>query len=210
MYWFQYLSLGCLSICILTLLWHFFRLIKLGKPKDLSEKSGNIPKAEMYSYTIAMMPTNKETAYLHIPTFTLGMLFHIGTFAGFILFVTWFFVNPEQFPYWLTICSSIILAIGAVSGISLFVKRILFKKMRELSNPDDFLSNIFTTLFQVATLAYLMLGYDFAIPYYIITSMLLLYLPVGKLRHVVYFFAARYHLGFFYGWRNSWPPQKTS
>jgi hypothetical protein len=30
-------------------------------------------------------------------------------------------------------------------------------------------------------------------------------MPLGKLRHVVYYFAARYHLGFFYGWRNVWP-----
>ena len=34
-------------------------------------------------------------------------------------------------------------------------------------------------------------------------------MTVGKLKHVVYFFAARYHLGFFYGWRNVWPPHKT-
>ena len=44
--------------------------------------------------------------------------------------------------------------------------------------------------------------------YYIITTILLLYMPVGKLKHLVYYFSARYHLGFFYGWRNVWPQKK--
>jgi len=41
--------------------------------------------------------------------------------------------------------------------------------------------------------------------YYISSILLFLYMPLGKLRHAVYYFAARYHLGFFYGWRNVWP-----
>jgi len=44
--------------------------------------------------------------------------------------------------------------------------------------------------------------------YNITATILFLYLPFGKLKHVVYYFAARYHLGFFYGWRNTWPPRK--
>jgi hypothetical protein len=37
----------------------------------------------------------------------------------------------------------------------------------------------------------------------------MLYIPAGKLRHTVYFFAARYHLGYFFGWRGVWPPGKV-
>jgi nitrate reductase gamma subunit len=44
--------------------------------------------------------------------------------------------------------------------------------------------------------------------YYFISIILFLYLPFGKLKHAVYYFAARYHLGFFYGWRNTWKPKK--
>jgi len=210
MFWYQYLSLICLLICLTACFWHFFRLIRLGKPKDLSKSSGNVLKAEVYSYTGAMMPNKKESAYLHLPTFSLGIFFHIGTFLGLLLFILSFFFIPEEIPYWLTIALSVILLLGAVSGLSLLIKRIVLKKMRELSNFDDYLSNFFTTTFQVASLIYLIIGHNFAMPYYILSSLLLLYLPVGKLRHVIYFFAARYQLGFFYGWRNSWPPQKAS
>jgi hypothetical protein len=45
--------------------------------------------------------------------------------------------------------------------------------------------------------------------YFIAISLLFLYFPLGKLKHAIYFFAARYQLGFFYGWRGVWPPQNN-
>ena len=213
MYWYQYLSLGCLFICFCACAWHFRRLIRLGKPKDLSKKSGNIARAEVYAYTISMLPTQKESAYLHIPTFTAGVFFHIGTFIGLLLFVALFFVNPAVFKDYrileiLILLMLLGLIIGIICGFILFFKHFLSKTLRALSTLDDYLSCFLTTIFQAFTALYLVLGDSFAVYYYISASVLLLYMPVGKLRHVVYFFAARYQLGFFYGWRNSWPPKK--
>ena len=37
---------------------------------------------------------------------------------------------------------------------------------------------------------------------------LFFYLPLGKLKHLVYFFAARYQLGIFYGRRGVWPARR--
>ncbi|MDR0364253.1 MAG: hypothetical protein LBH92_04465 [Bacteroidales bacterium] len=165
-------------------------------------------RAEIYSYTLAMMPNNKESAYLHIPAFTSGIFLHIGTFLSIALFVVFFFVDPKIFPEWLTWTCVVILLVSAISGLSLLIKRMVSGKLRDLSNVDDFISNLLTTLFHIVTIFYLIFAYQAAIYYYIEVSLLLLYLPVGKLRHVIYFFAARYHLGFFYGWRNTWPPQK--
>jgi cation transport ATPase len=179
----------------------------LGKPKDLSKKSGNIAEAELYSYTTAMMPNNKETAYLHIPTFISGIFLHIGTFISLLLFIIFYFIEPNLFPCWLIWASSAVLIIASCFGIALFIKRLALKKLRELSTIDDFISNLLATSFQIFTAIYFILGIPVEIYYYILASILLLYLPVGKLRHVVYFFAARYHLGFFYGWRNAWPPK---
>ncbi len=209
MFWYQYLSLGCLGICLAACLWHFFRLIRLGRPKDLSRKSGNIPGALVYSYTTAMSPANKESAYLHLPTYIGGIFFHIGTFVGLALFIVFFFAYPFLFPLGLTWALSIILLVSIISGIILFIKRFTVPKVRKLSHPDDYISNLLTTLFQLFTLIYLLLDHSFVVYYYLFASLLLLYIPVGKLRHVVYFFAARYHLGFFYGWRNAWPPKNV-
>ena len=215
MYWYQYMALACMGICIIACFWHFFRLIRLGKPKDLSQKSGNLAKAEIYSYTTAMLPNKKESAYLHIPTFTAGMLFHIGTFVSLLLFVLFLFVDLDFFREYLPLAVLLLLllvglVVSSLCGFGLLLKRIFSNKLRALSSLDDYLSSFLTILFQVFTGFYLVFGDFAAIPYYISASILLLYLPVGKLRHAVYFFAARYQLGWFYGWRNSWPPSSSS
>ena len=96
-------------------------------------------------------------------------------------------------------------------GTVLLIKRFVNKSLHSLANPDDYLSNFFTTLLHFATACYLAFaGCCCSVPYiyYISATLLLVYMPFGKLRHVVYYFAARYHLGFFYGWRNVWPPKE--
>jgi hypothetical protein len=78
--------------------------------------------------------------------------------------------------------------------------------MRALSNPDDYISNLIVTLFQLATAAVLFWPQLFPV-YFVLTALLLLYIPLGKLKHAIYFFAARYQLGYFFGRRNVWPPR---
>lgn len=211
----QIIALIALAICFVLLFSHFIRVIRLGKPKDFSEKSGSVAKGVAYSNTIAMMPQNKESAYLHIPSYALGMLFHIGIFTSILVFLLSFF---NFFNHWL--CNDhfihylipVVTGVGTISGICLFIKRLVNRNLRNLTNPDDFLSNGFTTLFQLATTLYLFMPACMCMVniYYIITAILLLYMPVGKLKHLVYYFSARYHLGFFYGWRNVWPQKKDA
>jgi nitrate reductase gamma subunit len=158
-----------------------------------------------------MLPNHKESAMFHLPTYGLGIVFHVGIFTSLLLFLLSFF---PFFNHWIeeymllnTILAALI-TLAALSGIALFVKRLLAKDLKILSTPDDYISNGLTVLFQWATALFLFCHANSYVVhgYYIMTSLLLLYMPLGKLRHVVYFFAARYHLGFFYGWRGSWPP----
>ena len=209
----QIIALLALGWCIVFCFIHFFRLLKLGKVKDLSQKSGNVTQAVIYSNTEAMLPTQKESAYLHLPSFTAGIFFHIGTFISLLFFIVFFFVDVAIFWEYtaliiLTALACVFVTIGELCGLILFLKREFSSKLKEISNADDFFSTFLTMLFQCFTVLYLVMGERVAVYYYIIASILLLYIPVGKLRHVVYYFAARYHLGFFYGWRNSWPPKK--
>ncbi|HPX59017.1 MAG TPA: hypothetical protein PLL02_01135 [Bacteroidales bacterium] len=208
MLWHHWLTIGAFLVCIIALMAHFIRLIYLGKPKDYSRKSGNVTKAVAYSATVAMID-HKESAYLHIPTYFAGMVYHIGTFVSFLLLL-FFFINMilqitlPQWVVWVLIAG---LSLSALCGFSLLIKRAVSKPMRSLSNADDFISNLLVSLFQLASVAYLLCSCK-ELSYYLSATILLLYMPVGKLKHLVYFFAARYHLGFFYGWRNVWPPKK--
>ncbi|MDL2308662.1 hypothetical protein LJC53_03650 [Bacteroidales bacterium OttesenSCG-928-C03] len=210
---FQIIALSATGICIVAMLWHFVRMLKLGAPNDLSEKSGSIARGVVYANTQAMLPNQKESAYLHLPTYSMGIIFHIGIFAGLLVYILSFFPffnNWLSEIHWPGLVLGLCFLISATCGLSLFVKRLIDKNLMSLSNADDFLSNGLTTLFQYATALSLLFPVNGMLDtlYYIVVALLFLYMPLGKLKHLLYYFAARYHLGFFYGRRNVWPPTK--
>jgi nitrate reductase gamma subunit len=205
---------------------HFFRLIKLGAPRDLSEPSGSVTAGVKYSITGAMLPSKKESAYKHLPTYTAGIVFHLGSFLVLLLFLLLFFDAVWGFFFQHKIVSifiSTFLCITTGCGIGLIIKRISSKKLRPISNVDDYFSTIIVTLFHLIS-ALLFSAFTFhdifhqyftseihagiICTYFIVATLFFLYLPFGKLKHAVYFFAARYHLGFFYGRRGTWPPSE--
>jgi len=206
MNWYHYPAFISFLICMASLTYHFSRFVRLGVPKDFSLRKGNPERAIVYSFSGAMNPFKKESAYLHLPTYAAGLLYHVGTFASIALFFLIFFdITPEGWIRWVLIG---LLTSSGLSGIGIFVKRIVVRTLRSLSNPDDFISNLLVTTFQFFTLG-LLVNNASAPFYFLCASFVFLYLPLGKLKHALYFFAARYHLGFFYGWRGIWPPVKS-
>ena len=205
MSWYIYLVLFSLLACLSACLYHFLLLVRKGKPEDLSEAIGEVRPAIVYSFTGGMSPKKKESAYLHLPTYTAGIIYHLGTFLAIALF--FFNLLPFSIPSFLSTIFSVALSISGICGIGILIKRILNKELQTLSNPDDYISNILVSGFHFLT-AYFLL--QFTPIYFIWVSVLLLYLPLGKLKHTIYFFAARYHLGFFYGRRGVWPPKQEN
>jgi len=202
MSWYIILTIISFLICLSACLYHFIKIIRLGKPNDFSEPVGNVSCAIAYSFTAGMSPKKKESAYLHLPTYTAGIIYHLGTFLSIALF--FIFLADINLSLAINVVSSILLFISGCCGIGILIKRIVKKEFKLLSNPDDYISNVLVTVFQLIT-AYSLLY--FTPLYFVYASILLLYLPVGKLKHAIYFFAARYHLGFFYGRRGIWPPK---
>ena len=210
----QYLSIAAAAICLCSLFVFFLKIVKLGKPNDLSEKSGDTKKGVIYSNTTAMMPQNKESAYLHLPAYASGILFHVGIFLCLLVFVLSFFPffnrwisGPDKIHY----IFPCLLAVTAACGYILLLRRAFSKDLQPLSNPDDYISNALVSTFPLMTMLYLLMPASHAVVtiYYVAAILLFLYMPLGKLRHAVYYFAARYHLGFFYGWRNVWPKHEN-
>jgi nitrate reductase gamma subunit len=234
MFWYQWMALAALGICVISCSFQFIRLIRLGKPADHAKPAGNTAKAIGYAFTGAMSPAKKESAFLHLPTYAAGLFYHMGTFLSVSLFII---ILTGLLPVgWLAIALSGFLVITVCCGIGILVKRMINKELRSLSNPDDFISNILVTIFQLFTLLIISMPIlsPFLTPpdspailqsyrptvlqsysptvlpsYYLIFTLLMLYLPVGKLRHTVYFFAARYHLGYFFGRRGTWPSRQV-
>lgn len=217
MSWFIWVAIAAFCFCVLLFIVRFLHLLKLGAPKDLSKPAGKVSDGVLYSCTVAMLPQNKESAYLHLPTYTAGILFHIGNFLSLASFV-WLFIaillglypSAESYKV-ITIIHYVIMAILAISsicGLAVLVKRVCKKELREISSFDDYFSNLVCSLMQIFTILYLLCATCFQIPYFLMISIVFIWMPLGKIKHLLFFFMARYHLGFFYGRRGSWPPAK--
>lgn len=204
MEWYLIFALAAFFICIAVLLFHFFRVISLGNPRDLSSPTGDFKKAMPYAFVGAMSPAKKESAFLYLPTYTAGIIYHLGTFSALALF--FIIIFGLNLPPTLSLILSGMFTISGLCGFGILIKRILKSQMRELSNPDDYISNLLVSIFQWAS-AGVLLSDSLITVYLLIAGLLFLYIPVGKLKHTVYFFAARYHLGFFFGHRGVWPPK---
>jgi hypothetical protein len=201
---YQYLAFASLGVCMGTSLFHMMRLIRLGKPMDFAPAAGKTGPAIQYSFTGAMNPAKKESAFLHLPTYSAGILYHLGTFLSVFLFLLILVGVPITGIF--AVLLSVFFIITGGCGIGILVKRMVKHELRSLSSPDDYISNVLVSLFHLTTSLALMV--PAALPgYFILASTLLLYFPIGKLKHAIYFFAARYHLGLFFGRRGVWPPK---
>jgi hypothetical protein len=152
-----------------------------------------------------MLPWKKETAHRHPAVYGLGVIYHLGVFLGFLLLIALFF--RVGLPPVVSRVSAGALGLAALCGLTLLVRRIASPPLRYLSSPDDYFSNALVTAFQMLLAASLI--YRSLTPgLFIYAGVLFLYIPVGKLRHAVYFTMARVHLGRFYGTRGVWSGRK--
>ena len=208
MNWYHWMALAALLFAAGSCTMHFLRLIRLGKPTDHARAAGSEARGIAYSFTGAMSPSKKESAYLHLPTYTAGLVYHAGTFTAIIL-LAFALAGPVPGGFPGGVIAGF-LAVSTAAGIFILIKRAVVRKLRILSNPDDYLSNVLVTLFQLATIALLTWGRPVEVAYFLAAAALFFYLPVGKLKHLVYFFAARYQLGLFFGRRGVWPGKRGS
>jgi hypothetical protein len=184
----------------------FFKVIlRKGNP-DPAPSRGHIGSAIIYSFTKAMSPLKKESAFLHLPTYTAGMIYHTGTFLSFFFLVVFFF--NIRLNAWIDHAFILIIFIAVVCGTGILIKRIVQLKLRSFSNPDDYFSNLLVTGFQIMTAMTVITNKHQLL--FIYAAILFLYIPIGKLRHAIYFFTTRIQLGKFYGKRGVWPLSKVT
>lgn len=164
--------------------------------------AGSESRGIAYAFFKGMLPSEKESVRKHLPTFAGGLLYHAGIFAAFV------FLGLELTRTYVlaTVASvlQVVIAIGLVAGLALLLKRMVLRKMRIISTPDDFIANglvdLFLALSLMATMSQTILPL-----YFIVTVLLLLYVPLGKIRHCVFFFCTRTIFGRLFGRRGVLP-----
>jgi hypothetical protein len=171
-------------------------------PPDNSPIKGSIPHGIQYAFTAGMMPWAKESTRIHMIAYLRGIGFHVGIFAaiGTVL------ISPfwEWLPPFLSWTLFAALMLGAALGAAGGVMRIMEHTLRGLSLPDDHFAVWMTTFFiMMAGLA--VINEVFVIPMYIVSAVTFVYVPLGKIRHCLYFFFSRIFFGKFFGRRAVFP-----
>ena len=175
-----------------------------GGRKDYSRRTGSPFRAVIYNFTVAMTPAHKETVSRHPVKFTLGVVMHAGVFialAGAVLLLVWPAAGRE-------IMSLVrpLTAIAFLAGMYLFVRRFTDANLKAMSAPDDYLA-ILATCGLLLLASVLRIDAENQIVYLIYTGCLFIYMPLGKLRHAVFFFVARSNYGRRLGYRGVYPPE---
>lgn len=173
-----------------------------GGRKDYSARAGSPARGVLYNFTTAMSPAHKEAARLHPFKFTVGLVMHVGV-ALAVVKVLVILVKPETLPL-APVPLGGFLGLATAAALFLFVRRFFSPNLRPISVFDDYFAAFVTTLFLgaaslhefrvVTTGAFLLIGAGATF-----------YVPLGKLRHVLFCPVARFDLGRRLGYRGTFP-----
>jgi len=187
-----------LIFAIFSLLILIRKTFRFGRKKLRSEPQGRELNGILYAFGQGMLPWEKESAGKHLPTYIGGIFYHVGLFTAFFYVFLGLFHLPVNGP--LRKIFQIIFGVGFLFGIGLFIKRISVPSLRKISCPDDFCANILMDVFILLALLDTLIG-DIRPVLNTITIGVLLYVPVGKIRHCFFFFYSRILFGKFFGRR---------
>ncbi len=171
-------------------------------PADKSPLKGNPMHGVTYAFTVGMMPWAKESTRIHMIAYLRGIGFHVGIFTaiGALLISPFWGFLPQPLALFLVA----VLSLGSLFGAAGGVMRIAEHNLRGISLPDDHFAIWLTTLFMAVT-ALGVQNEAMRVPMYIIAGMTLIYVPLGKIRHCLYFFFSRTFFGKFFGRRAVFP-----
>jgi hypothetical protein len=178
-----------------------------GGRRDYSARAGSPGRAVLFNLTATMAPAHKEAARLHPGKFAVGMFLHVGVAVAVVEALT-AMVRPEAGPLW-PAAAGVLAALSAAAGLYLLVRRAASRTMRLMSCPDDYLAAAVTSAF-ILTAALYAFGVLTASPFLIITAATFFYLPLGKLRHVLFCPVSRVDLGRRLGYRGTYPTPRAT
>lgn len=199
---FQLLALAGLVAGLFGIYLRYAETKRRALPIDKSPVKGNIPHGIAYAFTTGMMPWAKESTRIHLIAYLRGIGFHIGIFTAIgtvILSPLWGFLPPllSSTLFWVLIPGALL---GAAGGLM----RLAEHNLRGLSLPDDHFAVWLTTLF-IAVTGLGLVFEAFVVPMYIVSALTFAYIPLGKIRHCLYFFFSRTFFGKFFGRRAVFP-----
>lgn len=178
------------------------RTVAAGHRPYLAEPAGSARAGVVHAFLRGMLPWEKESVSGHLPTFAAGLLYHAGVFLSLVYLFLLVFRFPVSLLFERVLAALLVLSL--IAGIGLLVKRAALAKMRMISAPDDYIANLIVDIFlATALVATLTDGWERV--FLAAAVVLFVYMPLGKIRHCVFFFYTRAVFGVFFGRRGVFP-----
>ena len=194
----QHIALTIFALIYAVKIW---KLSKLPHPKEVSPSRGNLPRSIAASYASVLTPWRIESLHDHWVRWTAFAIYHLGIFAAIAATFTIPFLPGMMTPAvrWAFVVS---IALAFVAGWMKLVWRLVRPEIRILSTPDDYFSLIVLQVwFFIAMPAILWEPHGWLVTYFVMTALLLVYVPLSKISHYIYWFFSRYFFGVRYGRR---------
>ena len=171
---------------------------RLSRPVDQAKSKGSLQTGVLYAYTLGMAPWSKESTRRHAIAYMRGVAFHAGIFLGLLLLIAspWLGGVPQVVRTLLGIG----MALGALFGFAGLVLRFVEPNLKALSTPDDYFAVSIVSLFLASEALWLFLP-QAQVFIYLVSAAMLVYAPLGKIRHCIYFVYSRLFYGRFIGSR---------
>lgn len=173
-----------------------------GGRKDYSARAGSPSRGVLYNFAAAMSPVRKEAARFHPFKFAVGMVMHAGV-AFAIVKTLVILVRPETPPV-TPIPLGGFFGIAAAAASFLFLRRFFSPNLRPISNFDDYFAAFIVAIY-LATASLQDFGVVSAGVFLLVGAVTAFYIPLGKLRHVLFCPVARLDLGRRLGYRGTFP-----
>lgn len=186
-----------LSLAIFASRWQAMTKLPFLK-NDRSDPKDSAVKGILYAFTLGMAPWAKESTRIHAIAYTRGIVFHIGIFAGLAALIAspWF----DAIPFAVRALFAILVGFSAIMGAAGGVMRIAEHNLRGISTPDDHAAVWLVSLW-LGVMAIALVFVPLIPAMYIVSAVMLLYAPISKIRHCIYFYFARLFYGLHIGRR---------
>lgn len=187
-----------LVFTLLSFGWRLRNFNALSRPVDHSSPKGDPLAGVLYAFTLGMAPWAKESTRRHWMAYMRGVAFHLAIFLGLALLLAGPWMG--SFPGGWRTGLALVTGLGTLLGLAGFVARLVERNLRALSTPDDYFAVLLVSLFLAAATAAL-LNLALLPIFYFVSAVMLVYAPLGKIRHCIYYAYSRLFFGKFVGRR---------
>jgi len=191
---------GTTVLASLYLLRLLFLLSRRPAPDRAPDPKGDLLQSIIWSLIVLAMPWRMESTTKHWTRYVEFIIFHVAIFLNIITSFLLSYAPGARGPP-VNYMFMLFLGLGLLAGTLRTVRRFSRPEMRIISSFDDYFSMVLVLLFLLTGMLALM-GIFWAIAvYFVIAALFLVYEPLSKIRHYLYYPFGRYFFGADFGRR---------